>query len=155
MAAPPRNSDSDLSKRDQLAVSGGALTDVPWHAAGIAGIVVAGGDLLLHLLGGHLAIGGPLSAGIMALFAVAGAGLMLRKRVGRAAQWAKRNPWAFAVVPGIATAALVFVLSVVFGGGIIGGAFTALWHGAIAFGVTGIAGSVAGSRQSRQRRPGY
>jgi len=157
MSAPPRNHDSDLTRRDELAVSGGALADVPWRIAAGAGVVVAGGDLLLHLLGGHLALPSDLSAGIMALFAVAGAGLMLRKQGSRAARWARRNPWRFAVLPGAATAILVFVLAVVAGSsGLIGGTFTALWHGAVAFGVTGLAGAAfAGRREDKSRPTGY
>jgi hypothetical protein len=54
------------------------------------------------------------------------------------------------VLPGAATAIVVYVLSVIVGSsGIFGGAFTALWHGAIAYGVTGVAGAVSGGR----RRP--
>jgi len=152
MSAPPRNSDSDLTRRDELAVSGGALADVPWHIAAGAGVVVAGADLLLHLTGGHLAVITSLSAGVMALFAVAGAGLMLRRRGGRAAQWARRNPWRFAILPGAATAILVFVLAVIIGSsGPVGGVFTALWHGAVAFGATGVAGAAVGGRRSAAR----
>ena len=33
--------------------------------------------------------------------------------------------------------------------GLVGGTFTSLWHGAVAFGVTGVAGTVAGSRRKR------
>jgi hypothetical protein len=150
MSAPPRNSDTKLTRRDEMNVSGGALADVPWQIAGAAGVVVTGADLLLHLTTGHLAVGSSLSAGVLALFAVAGAGLMLRKRGGRAAQWARRNPWRFAIVPGAATAIVVFVLSVVLGSsGMIGGTFTSLWHGAVAYGVTGIAGAAVSSRRSK------
>jgi hypothetical protein len=40
--------------------------------------------------------------------------------------------------------------------GVFGGIFTALWHGAITFGLTGAAGAIAGSgKRSDQRRPGY
>lgn len=147
MSAPTR-SDSELTKRDQMAVSSGALMDVNWPVAGGAAVVVGGADLLMHMLGGHLVLGSPLSAAVMTLFAVAGASVMLRKRGSRALAWARRNPWSFAALPGIATAVLVFVLATVVGSsGFFGGAFTALWHGAIAYGVTGAAGVVSGSRK--------
>jgi len=149
MSAPTRNSDSDLTPRDELTVSSGALTDVPWHVAGAAGAIVAGADLVLHLIGGHLGLASSLSAGVLALFAVAGAGLMLRRRGSRAAQWARRNPWRFAILPGAATLILVFVLSVILGSsGIIGGVFTGLLYGAVAYGITGVAGAAV-----RGRRP--
>jgi hypothetical protein len=150
MSAPPRKDEPGLSRRDELAVSGAALSEVPWGVAAGAGVVVGGGDLLLHLSSLHVGLGSSLSAGAMAFFAVAGAGAMLKKPASRAARWARRNPWRFAVLPGAATAIVVYVLSVIVGSsGIFGGAFTSLWHGAIAYGVTGVAGAVSGGR----RRP--
>src|ERR1019366_4143426 len=65
----------------------------------------------------------------------------------RALRWARRNPWRFALARGAACAIVVFVLTVVLGGGVLGGAFTAAWHGAAAFGLTGLAGTVAGGRR--------
>jgi hypothetical protein len=148
MSAPPRKDEPGLTRRDELAVSGAALSDVPWTAAGAAGVVVAGADLVLHLTGGHLGLSSSLSAGTVALTSVAGAGVVLRDRSSRAVRWARRNPWAFAVLPGVATAIIVFVLSVLVGSsGVIGGSFTALWHGAIAYGVTGAAAAIGGSRR--------
>jgi hypothetical protein len=153
MSAPPRNSDSDLNKRDQLAVSTGVMAEVPWGLAAGAGVVVGGGDLLLHLMTGHLGLGSAMSAGVMALFAVAGAGVMLRKQGSRAVQWARRNPWSFAVLPGAATAIIVFVIATILGSsGLFGGAFTAFWHGAIAFGVTGVAAGIGNSRRQGSGR---
>ncbi len=150
MSAPPRNQEPGLTRRDELAVSGAAMSAAPWSMAGAAGAVVTGGDLVLHLMGGHLGLTSSLSAGAVAFFAVAGAGAVLRSNSGRAMRWARANPWRFAVLPGAAAAIIVFVLSVVIGSsGIVGGAFTSLWHGAIAYGLTGVAGSVAGSRKRR------
>jgi hypothetical protein len=137
-----------LSTRDGLAVSTAAMSEVPWKTAAGAGVIVAGADLVLHLTTFHWglsAIGNSASAGIVALFAVAGAGLMLRReRASRAVRWAHAHPWQFALVPGAATAVIVFVLSVIFGSGLVGDVFTAVWHGALAFGVTGVVGSLAG-----------
>lgn len=150
MTAPARNQEPGLSRREELSVSGAALSYAPWRAAGVTGVVVAGADLARHLLAGHLAVSSSLSAGIVAVFAVAGAGALWRARSGRVAGWASRNPWRFAVLPGAAAAVLIFVLSVLAGGsGILGGAFTAVWHGAVVYGVTGVAGAVAGGRRRR------
>ena len=146
MSAPLRNDEPNLTRRDQMAVSTGAMSEVPWGPAIAAGAVVTGADLLLHLATGHIAAGSAMSAGAVALFAVAGGGVLLRGRASRAVRWARRNPWQFAVLPGVATAAIVFVLSIVFGNGLFGDAFTALWHGAIAYGVTGAAGVFSGRR---------
>jgi hypothetical protein len=150
MSAPPRNQEPGLSRREELAVSSSAMSAAPWKAAGAAGAVVTGADLVLHLTGGHLGLLSSLSAGSVAFFAVAGGGALLRSKSGRAMQWARTNPWRFAILPGAAAAVVVFVLSVIIGSsGIIGGTFTSLWHGAIAYGLTGVAGSVGGTRKRR------
>ena len=148
MSAPTRNQEPGLNRKDELAVSSAAMSAAPWSMAGAAGAVVTGGDLVLHLMGGHLGLLGSLSAGTVAFFAVAGAGALLRSQSGRAMRWARANPWRFALLPGAAAAIVVFVLSVVIGSsGLIGGTFTSVWHGAIAYGLTGVAGSIAGSRK--------
>jgi hypothetical protein len=148
MTAPPRNDEPGLSRRDELAVSGAAMSDVHWTAAGATGAVVAGADLLLHLTGGGLGLSSALSAGTVAFCAVAGGSVLVRQRPGRAVKWARSNPWRFAVLPGMATAIVVFLLSVLVGSsGMLGGGFTALWHGAIAYGLTGATGAVVGSRR--------
>lgn len=150
MSAPPRNQEPGLNRREELAVSSSAMSAAPWSMAGAAGAVVTGADLVLHLTGGHIGLLSSLSAGSVAFFAVAGGGAVLRSRSGRAMRWARANPWRFAVLPGVAAAIVVFVLSVVIGSsGLVGGTFTSLWHGAIAYGLTGVAGTVAGSRKRR------
>jgi hypothetical protein len=149
MSAPTRN-DPGLSRREELSVSSAAMSGAPWKAAGAAGVVVTGADLVYHLVGGHLDVPTALSAGTVALFAVAGGGALVRGQAGRAMRWARENPWRFALLPGLAAAVVVFVLSVVLGsGGLLGGAFTAVWHGAVAYGLTGVTGAVAGGRKRR------
>jgi hypothetical protein len=129
------------------------MSAAPWALAGAAGAVAAGGDFILHLMVWHLAITSPLSLGAVAFFAVAGGGALLRSQGGRAMTWARRNPWRFAVLPGAACAIVVFVLAVVLGSsGLVGGAFTALWHGAAAYGLTGLVGSVGSAGSTRRRR---
>jgi len=157
MSTPLRNDEQRLSKREELTVSSAAMADVPWAVAGAAGAVVTGADLLFHLLGGHLALSTSFSAGTVAAFTVAGGSVVIRHNGSRAARWARSHPWRFAVLPGAATAAVVFVLAVLAGSsGVFGGVFTALWHGAITFGLTGAAGAIAGSgKRSEKRRASY
>lgn len=154
MSVPLRDSDPNLSRRDELTVSTAAMSEVPWVPAATAGVVVAGADLVLHVVTGHIGLGTlgtALSAGSVALFAVAGGGVMARGRASRAVRWARRHPWRFALVPGVATAAIVFVLSVILGtGGLFGDIFTSLWHGAIAFGATGAVGVITGGRDRKR-----
>src|SRR5580700_7113003 len=149
MSAPTRN-EPGLSRREELSVSSAAMGSAPWKAAGAAGVAVTGADLVFHLVGGHLDVPTALSAGTVALFAVAGGGALVRSQGGRAMRWARSNPWRFALLPGLAAAVVVFVLSVVIGSSdLVGGIFTSVWHGAIAYGLTGVTGTVAGSRKRR------
>jgi len=148
MPAPTRKDEPGLTRRDEMAVSSAAMSNAPWAVAGAAGVVVAGGDLVLHLLAAHLAITSSLSAGAVAFFAVAAGRVARSNAPGRTMRWVRQNPWRFAVLPGVACAMVVFVLSVVLGGGgFVGGAFSALWHGAIAYGLTGVVGSVGSTRR--------
>ncbi len=156
MSVPTRN--DGLSRKEEMNVSAAAMSEVPWVPAGVAGVVVVGADLVLHVVTGHIGLGvlsTALSAGTVAAMSVAGGGVMLRNKGSRALRWARQNPWRFALLPGVATAAIVFVLSVVLGsGGLFGDIFTSLWHGAIAYGITGGVGTVFGQRD-RSRASGY
>ena len=146
MSAPPSTYQSNLSRREEMAVSGAVLSDAPWKLAGAAGIVVAGADLMLHLFALHLAWATALSMGSVAFFTVAGAGALVRSRRSRALRWVRSQPWRYAVLPGAATAVVVFVLTVLHGSGVGGALFTSLWHGAITFGLTGAVGAVVRPR---------
>jgi len=148
MSAPPSTPESALTRREELAVSGAALSDAPWKLAGAAGIVVAGADLALHLVALHLAWAAALSMGAVAFFAVAGAGALVRGRRSKALRWARSRPWRFAVLPGAATAIVVFVLTVLHGSGLVGSVYTSLWHGAIALVLTGAVGTVVRPRRA-------
>ena len=76
MSAPP-SYQTNLSRREEMAVSGSVLSDAPWKLAGAAGVVVAGADLMLHLVALHLAWATALSMGSVAFFTVAGAGALI------------------------------------------------------------------------------
>ncbi len=137
---------STLSRREEMAVSGAALSSAPWSAATVTGGVVAAGDLGLQLIGGHIGLtmlSGPLALGVAAFFAVAAAGALIRARNTRALAWALRNPWRFALMPALACAAVVLPVALVLGGaGIFGAVFSAFWHGLLVYGITGAVGSL-------------
>ena len=142
--------DQDLSRREEMTVSGAAMSAAPWGAAVATGGVVAVGDLGLHVIGGGLGLGalsGSVAMGVVAFFVVAAAGALWRARSSRAIRWARSNPWRFAVMPALACAAIALVLSVVTGGGIIDPVLSGLWHGALVYGLTGAAGVFARSRK--------
>jgi hypothetical protein len=149
MSAATQN-DQDLSRREEMSISGAALTGAPWGAAVLTAGVVAAGDLGLHVIRGGLglsAVSGSLAMGAVAFFVVAAAGALWRARPSRAIRWARSNPWRFAILPAIACAAIALVLTVVTGGGALHGVVSGLWHGGLAFGLTGVAGMASKSRQ--------
>ena len=152
MSAPLTTYEPNLSTREELAVSGAALSQAPWKLAGAAGVAAAGADFLVHLPFHlfHPQIFTPLAMGAVAFFAVAGAGALVRTRHSRALRWARRRPWRYAAMPGAACAIVVFALMVLRGGGIGGNVFTALWHGGLAYGATGVVGTMVRPWQ-RQR----
>jgi hypothetical protein len=136
-----------------MTVSSAAMSAAPWGTAAVTGGIVAAGDLGLHVLGsgfsgfGLSALSGSVAMGAVAFFVVAAAGALWRARPSRAIRWARSNPWRFAVLPALACAAVVLVLSVVTGGGIIHPVLSGLWHGALTYGLTGAAGTVSRSRK--------
>jgi hypothetical protein len=145
----PTHSDQDLSRREEMTISGAAMSGAPWGAAVVTGGVVTLGDLGLHIIGTSVnmgALSGSLALGAVAFFVVAAAGALWRGK-GRAIRWARSNPWRFAVMPAVACAAVAFVLAVVTGGGMIDGVLSGLWHGGAVFGLTGVAGAVSKSRK--------
>ena len=143
------STDQGLTRREEVAVSGSVLSEAPWALAVGAGAVITVADVVLHLVTLRFALTGPIELGLVAFFAVAGAGALLRARRSRALVWAQTHPWRFAILPGAACAILVFVLSMFVDGGVFGSVFSGLWHGAAAYGVTGLVGSVGRPRRAR------
>src|SRR5580700_7267284 len=152
MSAPTHN-EQDLSRREELSVSGAAMSGAPWGAAVVTGGVVAAGDLGLHVIGSGLSLhlsslSGSLAMGAVAFFVVAAAGALWRGPPRRAIPLAPGNTGRFAVLPAIAMAAVALVLSVVTGGGVLHGALSGLWHGGLVYGLTGVAAMTSRSRKS-------
>ena len=153
MSTSTQMNEPGLNRREEMSVSGAAMSQAPWTGAAVTAGVVTLGDFGWHVIGGHFGLGGisdALSLGVIAFLVVAASGALLRDRAGRSIRWARANPWRFALLPGVAAAAIVFVLSAVLGGGIVGPVFAGLWHGAVTFGLTGVAGTYA---RTRNRRP--
>ncbi len=151
MSTPLRNEQDGLTKREEMTVSGAAMSGAPLGVATVAGGAVAVADLALHGFGAlHLAaVSGSVAAGVAVFMIVAAAGAVLRKRGGRAARWARTNPWKYAVMPGVLVGVIALVLTVVTGGGIVHGLFSGAWHGAAVFGITGAISAVGGSRKNK------
>jgi hypothetical protein len=154
MSAPTHN-EQDLSRREEMTVSGAAMSGAPWGAAVVTGGVVTAGDFVLHVIGSGLsgfhlsALSGSVAMGAVAFFVVAAAGALWRAKSSRAIRWARSNPWRFAVMPALACAAIALVLSVVTGGGVLSGVLSGLWHGGVVYGLTGAAGMASRSRSRK------
>jgi hypothetical protein len=152
MTAPPRNGSGRLSRGDEANLSAAAMTGGPVAGALATGTVFALGDLGLQLLHGHLglaAVGGSVSLGVSVFFVVLAGAALMRARAGRAARWAADNPWRFALLPGVSVAVLVFLLTTLIGGGVLGGVWAAAWHGGAVYGLTGATAMAAGRRKRR------
>ncbi|HEY1626012.1 MAG TPA: hypothetical protein VGG16_19650 [Streptosporangiaceae bacterium] len=133
-----------------MSVSGAALSQAPLKAAAVTGAVVTVADLGVHVIGDNLgiaALSASVAAGASVFFIVAAAGALWRAGGGRAARWARSNPWRFAILPAIAAAAIALVLTVVTGGGFLDGILSGLWHGGAVYGITGAVGAVGKSRK--------
>jgi len=146
----PAPSDQDLTRREEISVSGAAMSEAPLGAAAVTGAVVAVADLGLHVVGGGLgiaALSGSVAAGASVFLIVAAAGAMWRARGSRAARWARSNPWRFAVLPALAAVVIALVLTTVTGGGVFHGIMSGLWHGGAVYGITGAIGTVSKSRK--------
>ena len=152
MSAPTHN-EQDLSRREEMSISGAAMSGAPWGAAAVTGGVVAAGDFALHVIGSGLSgfhlsgLSGSVAMGAVAFFVVAAAGARWRAKPSRAIRWARNTPWRFAIMPAIACAAIALVLSVVTGGGVMSGVLSGLWHGGVVYGLTGVAGMASKSRK--------
>jgi hypothetical protein len=153
MTTPTMN-EPGLDRRDETSVPAAAMSQAPWAGAAVTGGVLTLGDFGWHVIAGHFGLGGfgdSLSLGVLAFMVVAASGALLRERPTRAIRWARANPWRFALLPGLACAAVVIAASVVLGGGVVGPVLAGLWHGALAFGLTGAVGTYARSRRPAAR----
>jgi hypothetical protein len=146
----PALSDQDLTRREEMSVSGAALSDAPLGAAAVTGAAVTVADLGLHVIGdsvGIAAFSGSVAAGASVFLVVAAAGALWRARGGRAARWARSNPWRFAILPAVAAAVIALILTTVTGGGFVHGILSGMWHGGAVYGLTGAIGAVGKSRK--------
>lgn len=135
------------SRRDNTWLSLGAAAGAPWGLAVASGTVVGLADVGLELLGGQLAIAGPLSVGLTVLFLVAGIGAFLRR--DRIQSWVRGHPWRVAAVPGAGAAATLFPVQwLLTDAGFFSAAFSAGLRGAGVFLLVGLVGMVINSMRS-------
>lgn len=136
---------NELTRMDEMSLSGAALRGAPWRAAAITGGLVAGTSLLLGvILPGPADLTWALCTGITLFALIAGVGAVSRPDHGdrvtrQARRWALRHPWRFALYPSIGAAALMAPVQLIFDGeGVFGAAWDALWGGVLVFLMTGV-----------------
>ncbi|MEV0385951.1 hypothetical protein [Nonomuraea sp. NPDC050643] len=130
---------NEISRRDEISLSGAALRGAPWKAAAVGGgvVAVAGTGVSLLTGGGDLVWALGLGISLFALIAAIGAVAKPHEgdRVTRQArQWSLRHPWKFALLPAGLAAALDYPVQLVLDGeGVFGSAVQAMWHGALVY----------------------
>jgi hypothetical protein len=130
---------NEISRRDEVSLSGAALRGAPWKAAAISGGVVSATSYGFGLLMGGGDLVWALGLGISLFALVAAIGAVAKPedgdRVTRQARvWSLRHPWKFALLPAGITAVLDYPVQLVLDGeGVFGSAVDALWHGALVY----------------------
>jgi hypothetical protein len=123
---------NEITRRDEVSLSGAALRGAPWKAAAI-GLLTGGGDLVWAL---------GLGISLFALIAAIGSVAKPEEgdRVTRQARiWGLRHPWKFALLPAAITTVLDYPVQLVLDGeGVIGSAFQAGWHGLLVYMIAAI-----------------
>lgn len=136
---------NEISRSEELSLSGAALRGAPWKAATIAGGGIAGISWLMGvLLPGSPSLTWALGLGISLFALVASIGAIANPNVGdrttrQARLWSLRHPWKFALLPAGITAILEYPVQLIIDGeGVFGAAWDSLWRGALVYLIAGI-----------------
>ncbi|MEV0588532.1 hypothetical protein [Nonomuraea sp. NPDC050310] len=136
---------TEISRSEELSLSGAALRGAPWKAAAVAGGGIAGVSLLVGLIpSGSPNLTWALGLGISLFALVAAIGAVANPQVGdrttrQARLWSLQHPWKFALLPAGITAVLEYPVQLLFDGeGIFDAAWDSLWRGALVYLIAGI-----------------
>lgn len=136
---------NEITRRDEVSLSGAALRGAPWKAAAVGGGAVAGASWLLGVvLPGPADLVWALGLGISLFSLIAAVGAVAKPDEGdrvtrQARQWALRHPWKFALLPAGIAAVLDYPVQLVLDGeGVFGSGFQSVWHGALVYLIAGI-----------------
>ncbi|WP_166427596.1 hypothetical protein [Nonomuraea mesophila] len=135
---------NEISRRDEVSLSGAALRGAPWKAAAISGGVISATSYGFGLLTGGGDLVWALGLGISLFAMVAAIGAVAKPEDGdrvtrQARQWSLQHPWKFALLPAGITAVLDYPVQLLIDGeGVFGSAFDALWRGALVYLITAI-----------------
>ena len=146
---------NEISRRDEVSLSGAALRGAPWKAAAIGGGATAAASFGLGvLLPGSADLVWALGLGISVFALVAAIGAVSKPNEGdrvtrQARLWALKHPWKFALLPAAIAAVLDYPVQLVLDGeGVFGSAFQSIWHGALVYLIAGV---LTLTRQGRAR----
>ncbi|AQZ68312.1 unnamed protein product [[Actinomadura] parvosata subsp. kistnae] len=135
---------NEISRRDEVSLSGAALRGAPWKTAAISGGVAAAVTYGVGLLMGGAGLVWSLGVGISLFALVAAIGAVSKPHEGdrvtrQARLWSLRHPFKFALLPAGIVAALDYPVQLVLDGeGVFGSAVDALWHGALVYLIAGV-----------------
>ncbi|WP_345559832.1 hypothetical protein [Nonomuraea rosea] len=135
---------NEISRRDEVSLSGAALRGAPWKAAAVGGGVVTAASYGMGMITGGGDLVWALGLGISLFALIAAIGAVSKPEEGdrvtrQARQWSLRHPWKFALLPAGITAVLDYPVQLVLDGeGVFGSAWHSLWHGALVYVIAGI-----------------
>ncbi|MFB9529437.1 hypothetical protein [Nonomuraea roseola] len=136
---------NELSRREELSLSGAALRGAPWKAAAVGGGVVAAASYGMGvILPGTADLPWALGLGISLFALIAAIGAVAKPQEGdrvtrQARSWSLQHPWKFALLPAGITAVLTYPVQLVIDGeGIFGAAWDSVWRGALVYLIAGI-----------------
>jgi hypothetical protein len=145
---------NEISRRDEVSLSGAALRGAPWKTAAVSGGATAAVSFGLGVLTGSAGLVWALGLGISVFALVAAIGAVSKPNEGdrvtrQARLWALKHPWRFALLPAAITAVLDYPVQLVLDGeGVFGSAFQSIWHGALVYLIAGV---LTLTRQGRAR----
>ncbi|MFG1945593.1 hypothetical protein [Nonomuraea sp. NPDC048826] len=135
---------NEITRRDEVSLSGAALRGAPWKAAAIGGGAVSAASFGSGLITGGGDLTWALGLGIALFTLIAAIGAVAKPNEGdrvtrQARQWGLRHPWRFALLPAGIAAVLDYPVQLVFDGdGVFGAAFDAGWHGLLVYVIAAI-----------------
>lgn len=135
---------NELSRREELSLSGAALRGAPWKAAAVGGGAVAAASFGMGAITGSADLSWALGLGISLFALIAAIGAVAKPEEGdrvtrQARNWSLRHPWKFALLPAGITAVLSYPVQLVLDGEhIFGAAWDSLWSGALVYLIAGI-----------------
>lgn len=148
---------NELTRREEMSLSGAALRGAPWKAAAIGGTVAGAGTFLLDVLDGSADLSWSVGLGIALFTLIAAIGAVVRPEQGdrvtrQARAWSLRHPWRFSLYPAAGAAILLYPVQLVLDGeGVFGAAWDAACGGALIYLISGLVTLAMRGRASSAR----